>query len=79
MMMFSERNGYTNPNNVIILGRMPKEITNAICNWYVNILRKIKNEKERNTLEITFWTKFLNEYSLDCPVLWKNKRYQQSI
>ena len=75
MTMFSERNGYTKPNNVIIAGRLPKEIANAICNWYVNILRNIKNEKERNTLEITFWTKFLNEYSLDCPVLMKYKRY----
>ncbi len=76
MSSFSERYGYTKPFDVIISERMPKSIANAICNWYVAILRSWNNVESIKKFELTFWTKYLNEYDLACPVLKKsNKKY----
>ena len=70
MKLFSERNGYIKPSDVIIRGRISLEIQNAICSCY-DRLENAFHEYEESTfgmehshyenLEKFLWTDFLNK------------------
>ena len=70
MKLFSERNGYIKPSDVIIRGRISLEIQNAICSCY-DRLENAFHEYDESTfgmehshyenLEKFLWTDFLNK------------------
>lgn len=64
-MNFSERNGYTPINEIIIREQITTEIQNAICSCYDrlgNILRRMGyDDRICRELEKFLWTRFLNQ------------------
>lgn len=58
MSLFSERNGYTKPSEVIIRERITLEIQNAICSCY-DILRE-SNPNFYTEIEEYIWLYYLN-------------------
>lgn len=59
MALFSERNGYTKPSDVIIREKMTPEIENAICNCYDDF--DIIGYNEYSSLEEHLWRYFLEK------------------
>lgn len=56
MALFSERQGYIKPNEVIIRGKITKPIQNSIYNWTLKILGNV----DELYIETEVWLYFLN-------------------
>ena len=57
--LFAERQGYVKPIDALVVGCMPKEVINALC----NCLHRLKEEDDSryNGIRMYCWTDFLNE------------------
>ena len=63
MELFSERNGYVEPSDVLIREEITPEIQNAICSCYdclKDAFRRIGEEKVYRNIELIVWIHFLN-------------------
>lgn len=63
MALFSERNGYTKPSDVIIREKITPEIENAICSCFYDL--RINNSSFYETAELHVWRYFLNKNAND--------------
>ena len=64
MELFSERNGYVEPSDVLIREEITPEIQNAICSCYdclKDAFRRIGEEKVYRNIELIVWIHFLNK------------------
>lgn len=57
--LFAERYGYIKPTEVLIVGCMPQEVINAICNCLFRLQEKISNQYD--TIRLVCWTDFFNQ------------------
>lgn len=63
MGTFSERYGYTKPSDIIIREKITKEIQNAICTCYDELVERSKHiyRASYEKMEIYLWTEFLKQ------------------
>ena len=65
MNLFSERNGYVQPSDILIKRKITSEIQNAICSCYDRleyVFRRIeRDDNAYRELEKFLWTHFLNQ------------------
>ena len=57
--LFAERYGYIKPTEALIIGCMPQEVINAICNCLFRLQEKISNQYD--TIRLVCWTDFFNQ------------------
>lgn len=58
MALFSERNGYVKPQDILIKEQITTDIQNAICSCFDDL--RFQNPKLFMDMEIHLWSKFLN-------------------
>lgn len=57
--LFAERYGYIKPSDALVVGCMPKEVSNALCNCLYSL--KEKTDNQYDVIKQLCWTDFFHE------------------